>query len=333
MVKRLALLVFGVLAAGMMTGVFSPVAAQTVFKVGIGDPIDSGAGQYGVKFKELVEKRTNGQVSVELFPNCALGDESEMLQNTRRGSLDMSIVGIGNAVPLVPGLAALTLPYLLENEDAVVKATTGKLFTYFNDLSVKSGGLRILGYVYCNYRHLTNSKRPVTSMADLAGLKLRVPNNKVFVATFQAWGANPVPMAWAETFTAMQQGVVDGQDNPYVVNHTMKFEEVQKHLTELHYHYSLQPLFIGERTFAKLTPELQKILAEAGMEAQMYILKWENEQSLVARKAMEAKGVKVSTLTDEAEWRKVAMEKVWPEYYEFVGGKPVIDMILEEVKK
>lgn len=329
MAKQLGLLLLGLLLAA------TPCFAQepTVFKVGIGDPIDSGAGQYGVKFKEVVEKLTGGKVQIELFPNCALGDESEMLQNTRRGTLDMSIVGIGNAVPVVPGLAALTMPYLLENEAAVVKATTGKLFDYFNDLAIKSGGLRILGYTYCNYRHLTNSKRPVTSMADIAGLKLRVPNNKVFVATFQAWGANPVPMAWAETFTAMQQGVVDGQDNPYVVNHTMKFEEVQKYLTELHYHYSLQPLFVGERTFKKLTPEVQNVLIKAGMEAQMYILQWENAQSAVARKAMEDKGVKVSQLTDEPAWRKAAMEKVWPEYYEFVGGKQVIDMILEEVKK
>ena len=305
--------------------------AADVFKMGIGDPIDSGAGEYGKKFKEIVEKRTNGKVDIELFPNCSLGDESEMLQNVRRGSLDLCVVGIGNAVPLVPGLGAYTLPYLLDTEDAVVKATTGKLFDYFNDLSIKTGGLRILGHCYTNFRHLTNSKKPITSLADVKGIKLRVPNNKIFVATYQAWGANPVPMAWAETFTALQQGVIDGQDNPYVVNHTMKFEEVQKYLTELHYQYSLQPLFIGERTWKKLDPELQKIFAEAGMEAQMHVLNWENEHSSQARKAMEDAGVKVSTLTDEAQWKQIAIEKIWPEYYDFVGGKAVVDMIQKEL--
>ena len=305
--------------------------AKDVFKMGIGDPIDSGAGEYGKEFKRIVEKRTNGNVTIELFPNCSLGDESEMLQNTRRGTLDMCVVGIGNAVPLVPGLGAYTLPYLLDTEEAVVKATTGKLFDYFNTMSVKTGGLRILGHCYTNFRHLTNSKKPVTCLADLKDIKLRVPNNKIFVATFQAWGANPVPMAWAETFTALQQGVIDGQDNPYVVNHTMKFEEVQKYLTELHYQYSLQPLFIGERTWKQLDPTLQKVLASAGMEAQMHVLEWENEQSGLARKAMEEAGVTVSVLRDENEWKRIAVEKIWPDYYEFIGGKAVIDMIQKEL--
>lgn len=308
-----------------------PSLAKDVFKMGIGDPIDSGAGEYGKEFKRIVEERTAGKVTIELFPNCSLGDESEMLQNTRRGTLDMCVVGIGNAVPLVPGLGAYTLPYLLDTEEAVVKATTGRLFDYFNAMSVKTGGLRILGHCYTNFRHLTNSKKPVTCLADLKDIKLRVPNNKIFVATFQAWGANPVPMAWAETFTALQQGVIDGQDNPYVVNHTTKFEEVQKYLTELHYQYSLQPLFIGERTWKQLDPAVQKVLASAGMEAQMHVLKWENKQSGLARKAMEEAGVTVSVLKDEDEWKKIAVEKIWPDYYEFIGGKAVIEMIQKEL--
>ena len=331
MFKKFCMLALGLsLSVALGTG---NAQSATIFKVGLGDPLEAGAGAFGLKFKELLEKKTNGEVKVELFPNCSLGDEPEMLQNVRRGTLDMTVVGIGNAVPMVPGLAALTMPYLLESEADVVKATTGKLFQHFSDMSAKQGGFRILGYCYSNFRHLTNSKRPVTSLADLKGLKIRVPNNKIFVATYTAWGGNPVPMGWAEVFTALQQGVIDGQDNPYVVNHSVKFEEVQKYLTELHYQYSLQPLFIGEKTFKKLSPEIQKAVSEAGIEAQAYVLQWENEHSLEARKAMEAKGVKVSTLTDEAEWKKLAVEKVWPEYYEFVGGKAAVDMILKDLGK
>lgn len=322
------------LCVGMLF-LFGPphVFAKNIFKMGIGDPINSGAGEYGKKFKEIIEDKTNGKIKIDLFPNCALGDESEMLFNVRRGSLDMCVVGIGNAVPFVPGLGAYTLPYLLDTEQAVVKATTGKLFDYFNKLSLNQCGLRILGHCYSNFRHLTNSKQPITSLADLKGLKIRVPNNKIFVATYQAWGANPVPMAWAETFTALQQGVIDGQDNPYVVNHTMKFEEVQKYLTELHYQYSLQPLFIGEKNYKKLDPSLQKLFSKAGMEAQMHVLKWENEHSDLARKAMEESGVQVSVLKDAEEWKKIAIEKVWPNYYDFVGGKAVVDMIQQELAK
>lgn len=329
--KTLACILGAVLSTGVL--VVDTMAAEKVFKVGIGDPIDSGAGAMGLKFKEIVEAKSGGKVRVELFPNCALGDELEMLQNARRGTLDMAIIGIGNAVPFVPELGALTLPYLLETEAEVVKATTGEMFNTFNNKAIKAGGIRILGYTYCNFRHLTNSKRTVTSMKDAANLKIRVPNNQIFLASFKTWGLNPVPMAWAETFTALQQGVVDGQDNPYVVNHTMKFQEIQKYVTELHYHYSLQPMFIGEKNFAKLDPALQKMLTEAGMEAQMYSLQWENDHAVQARKAMEEAGVVVSTLTDEAQWRKQAVEKVWPQFYDFIGGKAVLDNILTVLDK
>lgn len=304
-------------------------AAERVFKVGLGDALEADAGAYALKFKELVEKRTNGKVSIDIFPQCALGGEAEMLQNVRRGTLDMCVVGIGNAVPLVPILGAYTFPYLLHNEEAVVKATTGDLFDYFNTRVTKEGGFRILGHAYTNFRHITNSVREVKNLEDLAGLKLRMPNNKVFLATYRAWGANPVPMDWSETFTALQQGVVDGQDNPYIVNHTSKFQEVQKYLTEIHYQYSLQPMFIGEKTFKKLDPELQKIFVDAGMEAQLYLVQWQKDNAGKAKEAMIADGLKVTTLSpeEEARWKEIAITKVWPEMYDAVGGKELIERI------
>ena len=213
MVKKLVIALLGIFLVygGSMDSGF---AAEKILKVGVGDAIDSDAGVFARKFKEIVEKQTNGTVEVQIFPNCSLGDEGEMFQNVRRGTLDMA----WNAVPFISPLGVYTLPYLLTNDEEVVKATTGDLFKYFNDVSIKRGGVRILGHCYTNFRHLTNSVRPVTRLEDIKGLKIRVPASKINVATYQAWGANPVPMGWAETFTALQQGVVDGQDNPYVVN-------------------------------------------------------------------------------------------------------------------
>lgn len=167
------------------------------------------------------------------------------------------------------------------------------------------------------------------TLDDIKGLKIRVPSNKVFIETYKAWGASPVPMAWSETFTALQQGVLDGQCNPYVVNHSKKFEEIQSYLTELHYTYSLQPLVIGERHFKKLSPELQTILTEAGLEAQAHVLTWQNEHSGAARKAMQDAGVKISTLKDEDKWRQIAMDKVWPTLYDIVGGRRLVDDYLK----
>ena len=127
--------------------------------------------------------------------------------------------------------------------------------------------------------------------------------------------------------------MLDGQCNPYVVNHSKKFEEIQSYLTELHYTYSLQPLVIGERHFKKLSPELQTILTEAGLEAQAHVLVWQNEHSDEAKKAMQDAGVKISTLKDEDTWREIAMKKVWPTLYDVVGGRKLVDDYLKLLRE
>lgn len=331
MLKRLAILVMVMMA---FTAV-SPVnaSAKQIFRVGMGDAIDSDQGAMAKRFKTIVETLSDGEIEVQLFPSGALGTETEMLQNTRMGTLDMAIIGIGNTVPFVKELGALTMPYLIESDYEAVKATTGSLGQYWNDLAIKKGGFRILGWTYSNFRFLTNSKQPVKTLADVKNLKIRVPQNKVMLATYKAWGANPVPMDWAETFTALQQKVVDGQDNPYIVNYTSKFHEVQDYLTEVHYQYSLQPLIVGERSFSKYSPEMQALLTRAGIEAQQYCILFQTLEAKNAKQGMIDGGVEVSTLDDEDEWRRLAVEKVWPEYYDFVGGKQVIDNVLEHLGK
>ena len=141
MVRKLGIALLGALlvCAGSVNNGF---AAEKILKVGVGDAIDSDAGVFSQKFKELVEQKTNGAVEVQIFPNCSLGDEGEMFQNVRRGTLDMTCIGIGNAVPFVSPLGVYTLPYLLTNDEEVVKATTGEMFEYFNDVAIKRGGVR-----------------------------------------------------------------------------------------------------------------------------------------------------------------------------------------------
>lgn len=316
-----------------LTVISQSVFAKQVFRVGMGDAIDSDQGAMAQQFKSLVESLSNNEIEVELFPNGALGTETEMLQNTRQGNLDMAFIGIGNAVPFVKELATLTMPYLIENHYDAIKATTGQLGQHWNDISIEKGGFRLLGWTYSSFRFITNSKRPVTKLADLQGLKIRIPQNKVILSTLKAWGANPVPMAWSETFTAMQQGVVDGQENPYIVNFTSKFHEVQKYLTEVHYQYSLQPLVVGEKSWKSFDQKTRDILTRAGIESQQYCIAFQIIESDNAKQGMIDAGVKVNTLEDEAEWKKLAMEKVWPENYEFIGGKENVDMVLKALGK
>ncbi|NGN96298.1 TRAP transporter substrate-binding protein [Grimontia sp. S25] len=308
------------------------LASAKTMKVGIGDPIESDQGAYATRFKELVEYYSNGDIKVKLYPGGALGSETEMVQNARLGSLDMALVGIGNVTPFSKKLGALTMPYLITNSSDAVKITTGELGDYWNSLAKDEAGMNILGWTYSNFRHLTNSKRPVKNMEDVKGLKIRVPQNSIMLKSWETFGANPIAMAWTETFTALQQKVVDGQDNPYIVNNTMKFYEVQPYLTEVHHQYSLQPLLIGNRTMGKLNEEQQEILRRAGLEAQQYALVFQMTEAENAKQNMIANGVEVFTLEDEDQWIKLAKEKVWPEFYEDIGGKASFDNVLSKMQ-
>ena len=195
-----------------------PVRAyeKTILKVGMGDPIDSEMGAIGTRFKEVVEARSEGKVEVQLFPSGQLGDETEMIQNVRAGNLDIAVVGIANTVPFVKKLGILTMPYLFDDMYDVVRATTGPAHDLLNGYAIREGGFRILGWTYTDYRYISNSRKPIKNLNDIKGLKFRVPQSAILLACYKAWGANPVPISWAETFTALQQGLVDGQCYGYI---------------------------------------------------------------------------------------------------------------------
>lgn len=312
------------LATAVMLAMSATAQAKT-FKVGMGDPMDSDHGALAQRFEELVEDLSDGEMQVELFPGGQLGSETGMIQDTRIGKLDFALIGVGNLTPYAPRLGALTMPYALRSHADAVKATTGPLADEWNQIAEKQAGVHIVSWLYSNFRYLTNSKRPVTSLDDLEGMKIRVPQNKIMLATYQAWGASPISMSWPEVFTGLQQGVIDGQDNPDIVNYTMKFQEVQKYLTEVHYQYSLQPIVMGVRTYNKLSDEEREIIDRAGLEAQLYALQFQLTEASQARAAMEAEGVQSAQLTDEDKWISIAKEEVWPQFYEEIGGKESFD--------
>ena len=326
------LCITAVVVLGMVMSV-QGASAKQIIRVGMGDAPDSDQGNGARFFKALVESESKGEIEVQLFPGGQLGTETEMLQNARRGTLDLAYIGIGNAVPFVKELGTLTMPYLIESHYDAIKATTGGLGSYWNELCIKKGGFRILHWGYSNFRFVTNSKRPIKKLADIKGMKIRIPQNKILMATYKSWGANPVPMAWSETFTALQQGVVDGQDNPYIVNYTSKFSEVQDYLSEVHYQYSLQPMIVGERSWKKWDDKTKDILQRAALETQQFWIAYQILEAQNAKEGMIKEGVEVSILEDEAEWKKLAIENVWPEYYDFIGGKANLDMVLKALGK
>ena len=311
------------------------VSAQekTILQVGLGDPIDSEMGAIGTRFKEVVEARSGGRVEVQLFPSGQLGDETEMIQNVRAGNLDIAVVGIANTVPFVKKLGILTMPYIFDDLYDVVRATTGPAHDMLNGYAVNEGGFRILGWTYTDYRYLSNSRKPIRNLHDIRGMKFRVPQSAVLLASYKAWGANPIPLSWAETFTALQQGVVDGQCYGYITFLACRFNEVQKYVTEVHYTYQLQPMILSQRAYKKMSPQLRKLVVDAGRDAQEYCLAFQLTEGVKARQRVIESGVLVSQLEDEEDWKRAAVSKVWPEMEAFVGGKDAINAFLSAIGK
>lgn len=310
----------------------SALAAES-FKVAVGDPEDSEQGVAAKAFKKYVEEKTNGAVTIECFYSGALGDESEALRNVQKGTLPFAVAGIANLVPFDKRLGLLTLPYLFDNLDEVVKGTNGKPAELLNGYATKAG-FRVLTWTYTDFRYISNSKHPIKKMADMADLKFRVPQSAVLIEAYKAFGGSPTPISWAETFTALQQGVVDGQCYGYIGFQAMKFNEAkQKYLTEVHYTYQLQPLVMSERVFKKMKPDLQKIVVDAGLYAQEEVLKYQKENGDKAKAELIKGGLVVDQLEDESQWKKAAMEKVWPKMADFVGGKAAINDYLRACGK
>ena len=306
---------------------------KTILQVGLGDPIDSEMGAIGTRFKEILEARSGGRVEVQLFPSGQLGDETEMIQNVRAGNLDIAVVGIANTVPFVKKLGILTMPYIFDDLYDVVRATTGPAHDLLSGYAVNEGGFRILGWTYTDYRYLSNSRNPIRNLNDIRGMKFRVPQSAVLLASYKAWGANPIPLSWAETFTALQQGVVDGQCYGYITFLACRFNEVQKYITEVHYTYQLQPMILSQRAYKKMSPELRRLVIDAGRDAQEYCLAFQLTEGVKARQRVIESGVLVSQLEDEADWKRAAVSKVWPEMEAFVGGRDAINAFLSAIGK
>lgn len=328
MIRRIARWV-PVLAAALFA---AQGATAATFKVAVGDAQGGTQWELATRFKTLFEQKTGGKHRLDLFPNGQLGSEEATVSNAQLGTLDFSVLAINNVTPFSPTVGVLTLPYVIQSAEEARKLTTGPIGKELADNTVRDAGVRIVGWAYSGFRVLTNSKRPVRSLADLQGLKIRVPKNEIMIASYQAWGINPTPMTWSETFTALQQRVVDGQDNPYITVAAMKFNEVQKYVTNIRYVFSLEPLVVSEAVFRKLPADVQKAILEAGAEATahsyQHLLATENR----VRSELTARGMQIVDPADgEKEFIAKATTVVWPKFHKAIGGKDKLDRVLKEL--
>lgn len=310
----------------------APAALADTFKMAIGDAAGGTQWELGTSFAKAFSEKTGGKHKVDLFPNGQLGDEQDTVNNASMGLLDFSILAINNVTPFSPTVGVLTMPYVIQSAEDAKKLTQGEIGKELTENTIRDAGVRIVGWAYSGFRVLTNSKKPVATLDDLKGLVIRVPKNEIMIATYQAWGVNPTPMSWAETFTALQQRVVDGQDNPYITVSAMKFNEVQKYITNIRYIFSLEPLIISEQVFQAQKPDVQKAILEAGREASEHSYKYLLETEEKIRAELTAKGMEISDPANgEKEWIEKATTAVWPKFYKSIGGKDKLDAALKSL--
>ncbi|MDR1509314.1 MAG: TRAP transporter substrate-binding protein [Synergistaceae bacterium] len=275
-------------------------------------------------FKESVEARTGGEVTVSVYPNATLGDERNLLESLKMGTIDMGIITGGPVVNFLPSFGVLDLPFLFSSPEHAYKVLDGPVGQGFIK-EMEKLGWKCLAYGERGFRNLTNNKRPVAKPEDMKDLKIRVMQNPIYIDSFTALGANAVPMAWTEALTALQQGTIDGQENPLNVITAYNINESNKYLSVTRHAYAPNIIAMSVRTWNKLTPEQQAIVQESALAAAKYNRDIDNEKEAEWLNQLKDKGMQV-TEPDLAAFRE-AVSGVY-EKYEAQYGKELIQSIL-----
>jgi tripartite ATP-independent transporter DctP family solute receptor len=285
------------LALTALSGVVTVATAATVLRFGHGKT----PGELGFvlfqKLAENVDKRTHGEVKIQVFPGEQLGKENDMIQQVKSGALDISESAMSGLSILVPALEIASGPFLWKDWAQAEKVIRGPAFQpLFDELRDKHNIEMLTKIWYWGWRNLTTGTRPVNKPEDMAGMKIRVPESAVWVEMIRAMGAAPTPIPFGEVYTALQMKLVDGQENPIPTIYTRKYYEVQPYLAMTRHMLQNNTLIINKRSLAKLSPEMQKILIEEAEKLSEENAK--GQQELEASMLEEIRKTGKTTITD-----------------------------------
>jgi TRAP-type transport system periplasmic protein len=308
---------------GALLAVFAGTAlAQTELKFGhVGEP-GSLIGASADEFVRRANQKLAGKYKVVVYGSSQLGGDKELLQKLKLGTIDFAEPStVMSSEADIFGV--FEMPYLVKDREHM-KRIEKELFWSKMEPQVEKKGLKLLAVWENGYRHITNSKRPINTPADLKGLKLRVPEGKWRVKMFQTYGANPSPMKFSEVFTALQTGVMDGQENPFAQIASAKFYEVQKYLSITGHVYTPSYVAVGAKKWATLTADVRKTLEDTAKEVQSWVYEKaaKDDDELLAK--MKTAGIQVNVANKQA---FIAASK--PVYEEFAKEVPGAKEIIE----
>ncbi len=296
--------------------------AQTEIKFGhVGEPGSLFAAS-AEEFAKRANAKLGGKAKVVVFGSSQLGGDKELLQKLKLGTVDIALPStvMSSEADL---FGVFEMPYLVKDREHMKRIEAG---VFWKSLApaAEAKGLKVIAVWENGYRHITNSKRPINAPADLQGIKLRVPEGKWRVKMFQAYGANPSPMKFSEVFTALQTGVMDGQENPFTQIYSAKFQEVQKYLSLTGHVYTPAYATVGAKKWASLPADVRGALEAVAKDTQAYVYQTAAREDNELLGKLKAGGMQVNVPNKDA---FIAASK--PVYEEFAkevkGAKEIID--------
>jgi tripartite ATP-independent transporter DctP family solute receptor len=294
--------------------------AQTQLRLAHHHPVDGQIDLTAKKFADLVKERTNGEINIRIFPAAQLAQELEAIDLLHQGAFDLTIVSVPPLDKYYKPAAMTVLPFLFRDWNHIQKAYRGE----FGDLLAQglrdNSNIDVLGWLGLGFKDMLFRGEPVTSLPGMAGLKMRSPEQFVYIRMFELLGAKPTPVTWGEVYTAMQMGVADGLETPPALVLDMKFNEVVQSVVRTHHMFSSMALAINQQKLATFSEEQQRILREAGEEA----VAWAEETITIPAEAaayekLQAVGMTVADVSDIDAWRK-AVQPLWTEIEERAPG-------------
>ncbi len=314
-------------AAGALIALAAPTFAETEVKLGYALAADSHYGVAAKKFEEVVLAETGDQFSFTHFPSSGLGGEREVIEGLQLGTIEATIVSSGTLANFVPETGVFDIPFLFNGFDharAVLDGEIGQgILAKFDNV-----GLHGLAWGEQGFRHITNNRNAIHTPADVAGLKIRTMENPVHLAAFNAMGAAPTPMAWPEVISSLQQGVIDGQENPLSVIVSVKLNEVQKYLTLSGHVYSPAMLLVSKPFWEGLDDAQKAAFEKAATAAAAEMRAYVDNVETTGVATLKERGMEVNELSGEEKAAfQGSIQSAYDGYYK-TYGQELVDSIV-----
>jgi tripartite ATP-independent transporter DctP family solute receptor len=289
--------------------------------------------QHLLTFKQELEKRLGDKVQVRIFYGGQLGKSAnDVIGGLQHGSFEMATWALGNFGEYSKAFDIMDVPYLFLNEDIVYKFVDGPIGEAMKQQLLKDTNIKLLAYTPLGFRHFTTGKKPITSVEDLSGLKIRTMTSKLQMAGVKQLGAAPTPIPYSEVFTSLQQGVIDGQENPIMNIYDSKFYEVQKYMTLTNHNFTFTSLLMDNKFFEKLSPDIQKAILESNSIADKQARKTlADKEDEILKKLGEKMQITKLNIEELKKFKQVA-QGCWPEAKAKIG-EATFNKAVTEVEK